>query len=67
MASSNVTNVISNMMNASGDQIVVQKIIEQEKVNMNYIFEVENSLTKRRPIYVRKIDSQLDLGGMFYL
>lgn len=39
--------------------------METEEVNMNYIFEIEDSLTKRRPMYVRKIERQQYSPGKF--
>ena len=67
MASSNAANVISNMMKASADPTIDPRKLEQEEVNMNYIFKIEDSLTKRRPMYVRKIESQQYSPGKFSL
>ena len=65
MASSNAANVISNMMKIPADPTNDPRNMETEEVNMNYIFEIEDSLTKRRPMYVRKIERQQYSPGKF--
>ena len=67
MASSKVPDIFSDIMKIPGNPSDLQSNIEQEKVNMNYIFQVENSLTKRRPIYVRKISGYHNGHGKFWL
>ena len=67
MASSNAANVISNMMKIPSNSTIESRNLEPEEVNMNYIFEIEDSLTKRRPMYVRKIESQQYSPGKFSL
>ena len=65
MASSPVA-VISDMMKVPKNASSIQSKIDQEKIDMNYIFEIEDSLTRRRPIYVRKISSHTNFQGKFY-
>ena len=67
MASSKATNIISDIMKVPDNPSDCKSNFEQEKVNMNYIFEVEDSLTKRRPIYVRKISGLHRVRGKFRL
>ena len=65
MASSPVS-IISDMMKAPGNVASIQSKVDQEKIDMNYIFEIEDSLTRRRPIYVRKIGGHTNFQGNFY-
>ena len=67
MAISNAANVISNMMKIPSNSTIDPRNLEPEEVNMNYIFKIEDSLTKRRPMYVRKIASQQYPPGKYLI